>query len=210
MPVALSGCRTTPVDDLCFSQSVRAYGFSGHQCEDGSLFLSAGANALVRHELSLRSMADLRIWLPRLRANLRNVRLHLDLGGFARQLRDRAAWSPEHIPVGLEPEPDRKLMEGALHHIRRVIPQLGHARISRAWAGMIDMSPDALPILEGDAGPDGLVIATGFSGHGLMLAPVLGRALAGLLTGEPTEHALHNFRLDRFRDGNVPVPTSTL
>ena len=69
-----------------------------------------------------------------------------------------------------------------------------------ARAGFIDVTPDMVPVIDG-AALDGLVLMTGFSGHGLGLAPSAGRLGAELATQRPSEAALaeaHPFRLARF------------
>ena len=61
-----------------------------------------------------------------------------------------------------------------------ILPALADARVARIWGGLLDMTPDALPIIERSPEIDGLVIATGFSGHGFCLGPVTGRILPAL------------------------------
>ena len=77
----------------------------------------------------------------------------------------------------------------------RYPPAVG-AAVARAWAGLYDMTPDAHPII-GFVG-DGVYAACGFSGHGFMQSPAVGRAVAEeLLLGE-SELDLSPYRLDRF------------
>jgi sarcosine oxidase, subunit beta len=49
-------------------------------------------------------------------------------------------------------------------------------------AGQYTVTPDHRPLI-GPAGPRGLFVNTGYSGHGIMLGPAGGRLLADLLTG---------------------------
>ena len=78
-----------------------------------------------------------------------------------------------------------------------------HARVDRAWAGLYDMTPDAHPII-GPLGDD-VYVAAGFSGHGFMQSPAVGRAVAEeLLELEPT-FDLTPYRLERFA-GDVVFP----
>ena len=82
------------------------------------------------------------------------------------------------------------------------LPALGRPRIKSAWAGMIDTMPDVVPIL--DRGPvEGLVVATGLSGHGFGIGPGFGRVIADLVRGRPTGHDLSRFRFGRFGDGSA-------
>lgn len=60
-------------------------------------------------------------------------------------------------------------------------------------------TPDEYPIVDAPSeGPDGLVIATGLTGFGIMASPVVGRAVRAVTTGEPAPFPLAPLRLDRF------------
>ncbi|WP_165964296.1 FAD-dependent oxidoreductase [Actinomadura sp. KC216] len=67
------------------------------------------------------------------------------------------------------------------------------------------MSPDGLPIIDGSAGPQGLVLVTGLSGHGLTIGPVIGRITADLALKGRTDRPIEAFRLSRFAD-DVMMP----
>lgn len=86
----------------------------------------------------------------------------------------------------------------ALARGMEVLPGLADARIARTWGGLIDMTPDALPIIERSADVEGVVIATGFSGHGFCLGPVTGQILADLVLDRETSFPIEPFRRDRF------------
>ena len=80
-------------------------------------------------------------------------------------------------------------------------PPAAGARVERAWAGLYDMTPDAHPII--GTVRDGVYVAAGFSGHGFMQSPALGRAVAEeLLELEPT-FDLTPYRLERFAGDEV-------
>ena len=80
-------------------------------------------------------------------------------------------------------------------------PALGRPALARAWAGMIDVMPDTVPVL--DAAPlPGLFLATGLSGHGFGIGPGVGRVMADLVTGRAPGHDLARFRHGRFFDGS--------
>jgi glycine/D-amino acid oxidase-like deaminating enzyme len=70
-----------------------------------------------------------------------------------------------------------------------------------AWAGTIDGTPDALPVIDAVDQVSGLVVATGMSGHGFGIAPAVGKIVADLVTCGSSSHDLNPFRLRRFRDG---------
>ncbi|SFZ85924.1 sarcosine oxidase subunit beta [Devosia enhydra] len=79
-----------------------------------------------------------------------------------------------------------------------LVPSLGDVRLDRLWCGLIDQTIDALPVLDilPDAG--GVVLATGFSGHGFCLGPVTGKILADLAEAGTTSFPIAPFAMDRF------------
>lgn len=89
-------------------------------------------------------------------------------------------------------------------HVRSVVPSFldaGEGTIGDHWAGVDCGTPDARPIVDAPAvGPDGLVVATGFHGRGVMTAPVAATAVRSLLAGERAPFPTDVFALDRFTD----------
>ena len=85
-------------------------------------------------------------------------------------------------------------------------PWLNDAGMLEFWAGMIDVTPDAVPYLCAAPDHEGLFIATGMSGHGFGIGPGVGRLMADLMRGVPHGFDLHRFRFDRFTDGSKIVP----
>ena len=82
--------------------------------------------------------------------------------------------------------------------ILHLFPTLGAARILRQWAGSYDVSPDNSPILgDVDALP-GFYLACGYSGHGLMISPKVGKMMADLIAKSRKDPLLENFALRRF------------
>jgi glycine/D-amino acid oxidase-like deaminating enzyme len=94
---------------------------------------------------------------------------------------------------------DESLFEDRLARLRHRFPPAAEATIERGWAGLYDMTPDAHPIL-GEVG-DGVYAACGFSGHGFMQSPAVGRAVAEELLGLSPSLDLAPYRLERFEAG---------
>ena len=82
--------------------------------------------------------------------------------------------------------------------VSAVLPAFAEARVARIWAGLLDLTPDALPVLDQVPGIEGLVVAAGFSGHGFGLGPVTGELLCDLVLDRKPGLALDAFRFDRF------------
>ena len=97
-----------------------------------------------------------------------------------------------------------------LREIRRLLerrlPSLAKVPFADSWAGMIDATPDIVPVMDAVTGYEGLFLATGFSGHGFGIGPGAGRIMARLIQGEDPGYDLQRFRFDRFSDGSTIRP----
>jgi sarcosine oxidase subunit beta len=103
---------------------------------------------------------------------------------------------------------DEQLVEDWLRRLDRRYPPAAGIPVARSWAGLYDMTPDAHPIVGQVA--DGLYAACGFSGHGFMQAPAVGRIVADELLGEDPGFDLTPYRLERFARGAVFPETAIL
>ena len=100
-----------------------------------------------------------------------------------------------------EPSADESLLPDRLERLARRFPAAAEAGVGRAWAGLYDMTPDAHPIIGFVS--EGVYAACGFSGHGFMQSPAVGRAVAEELLGGASELDLGPYRLERFASGAV-------
>ena len=100
---------------------------------------------------------------------------------------------------GFEEVVDESLFDDRLARLHHRYPAARGATIAEAWAGLYDMTPDAHPILGEVA--EGVAAACGFSGHGFMQSPAVGRALAEEILGETPSLDLSPYRLSRFEQG---------
>lgn len=87
---------------------------------------------------------------------------------------------------------------------RRRVPPLADAKVMRAYAGVRDLTPDYHGILGPVAAAPGLYVACGFSGHGFMHAPAIGRLMAEIvLDGHASSMDIGALSLDRFGHGRL-------
>ncbi|MGH7111673.1 MAG: NAD(P)/FAD-dependent oxidoreductase, partial [Stellaceae bacterium] len=107
----------------------------------------------------------------------------------------------------LDPEPDPFVLNRAQTAIAAAFPLFRDIRIAERWAGMIDVTPDAVPVISPVEAVPGLVVATGFSGHGFGIGPGAGRLVADLVTGASPIVDPGPLRLKRFSDGSRPRPS---
>jgi glycine/D-amino acid oxidase-like deaminating enzyme len=89
--------------------------------------------------------------------------------------------------------------------VRELFPRLEFAPLGTLVPGTYDVTPDHQAIL-GQV-DDGVWIAAGFSGHGFMMAPAVGRSIAAAIAGDPPNEYLRALALDRFARGALlPEP----
>jgi sarcosine oxidase subunit beta len=96
---------------------------------------------------------------------------------------------------------DESLFGDRIERLVRRYPAAEGATIENAWAGLYDMTPDAHPIVGLVA--DGVYAACGFSGHGFMQSPAVGRAVAELILRGESSIDLSPYALERFEAGAV-------
>ena len=145
-------------------------------------------------------------FLPAAKAERRGLRLRLDKT-FAAEARMPKRWdldraSPFETVRTLDPDPVGSINDDAVRNLREIFPVFRQANVTQQWAGMIDVTPDAVPVISEVDGMPGLVIATGFSGHGFGIGPAAGRLAAEIATGSPTIVDPTPFRYSRFTDGS--------
>jgi glycine/D-amino acid oxidase-like deaminating enzyme len=88
--------------------------------------------------------------------------------------------------------------------LKRRLPASGDVHLQRGWAGHYAVTPDENPILGPHPTIPGLFIATGFSGHGVMLAPASGKALSeAIRLGHYETLDAMPYRLERFATGEL-------
>lgn len=129
------------------------------------------------------------------------------------ELRQRRRWSPDEVTPFeacrvLDPTPATKVVKAGFQRAQAAFPALQQARIAQVWGGMIDVTPDAIPVISRVDAVPGLLIGTGFSGHGFGIAPGAGRMLADLVTGDRPQVDAEAFRFSRFTDGSDVRPQS--
>jgi sarcosine oxidase subunit beta len=98
-------------------------------------------------------------------------------------------------------EVDEALVGDWRRRLAHRYPAAARAPVLRAWAGLYDMTPDAHPII-GWVG-EGVYAACGFSGHGFMQSPAVGRAVAEELLEGKSSLDLSPYRLERFAGDEV-------
>ncbi len=195
---------TAPLPPLTPS-GVWASDVSFRQKRDGSLYIAAGGAADV--DLTLEMLRHWRAFWPGYRKNWRLFRFHVG-GPLLNEVGRAMPWSdsrkhPFGHAVDEEPKPNVAKVERSLRALREMFPTLGEVAIMRTWAGYIDVTPDAVPVLGETPGPEGFLFATGFSGHGFAMGPVVGRTMSELILDGKPGVDIHGLRYSRFEEGDL-------
>ncbi|RWI89846.1 FAD-binding oxidoreductase [Mesorhizobium sp.] len=97
----------------------------------------------------------------------------------------------------LNPKPSKKILSEGLRNLRRVFPEFANAKVEQSWGCAIDVTPDAVPVIDTVDGISGLVIASGFSGHGFGIGPAAAHLVADMVTAQRPIVSAEPFKLAR-------------
>ena len=202
LKVLASVFRTAPLDggpDVAASGSVFAF----RKRLDGG-YTIARRNANVA-DITPDSFRLLLQYLPTLRENYGEIRMRIGRR-FLEEWRMRRRWAldeatPFEAVRVLDPEPRRAVLEEARSVLSRAFPVFARMQVAESWGGMIDVTPDAVPVIGEVPSMPGFFLATGFSGHGFGIGPGAGRLAADLVAGDTPLVDPVPFRFSRFTEG---------
>jgi glycine/D-amino acid oxidase-like deaminating enzyme len=203
--------RTTPAPAVT-ACAVWGPGVAFRQRRDGSFNIAAGG--ALDHDVTLDSLRQVRFFLPNYWKNRSLFRFHVGrplLASLAAALPGSTARRrPLVWDRGLEPRPNPAKVRRSLAELQRVLPALPSLAIAKTWAGYIDAAPDLIPVLGEVPGLRGLVLATGFSGHGFAMGPIAGRLVSELIVDGKPSLDIAGFRFSRFAEGAIGRPRNVL
>jgi sarcosine oxidase subunit beta len=94
------------------------------------------------------------------------------------------------------------IIEGTLQAIVELFPLFSRVRMNRQWGGIVDVSPDACPII-GLTPVKGLYINCGWGTGGFKATPGSGWVMAHTLAQDRPHPLNEAFSLDRFHNGHL-------
>ena len=199
--VLASVFRTAPLDggpEVAASGSVFAF----RKRLDGG-YTVARRNANVA-EITPDSFRLLLQYLPTLKQNYGEIRLHFGRR-FLEELRLPRHWpldktTPFEAVRVWDPAPKQATLNEARKALSRRFPVFARMQVAESWGGMIDVTPDAVPVIGEVPSLPGFFLATGFSGHGFGIGPGAGRLTADLVAGDPPIVDPAPFRFGRFSE----------
>ncbi len=107
------------------------------------------------------------------------------------------------VPHGLDQNSSFAFLGKYARALTRACPVLGEVKVLRQWAGCYDITPDANPIVGPVDAIEGFFQASGFMGHGFMMAPIVGKLIAEhIVDGAPSE-LFDKWNLRRFKEGKL-------
>jgi glycine/D-amino acid oxidase-like deaminating enzyme len=176
-------------------------GFGLRQRRDGSF--NVGGGSRVDHQIGVDTFRHFKAFWPAFRNSkadtslglgrhfLDDLRVDLDGGHLGRQLRrDRV----------LDPAPNQGTAARCLDAFRATFPEFADIEVVEAWAGIIEVTPDEVPVFGPLPGIEGLVVATGFSGHGFGMGPITGRLMAEVIADGKPSLDIAELRFARFAE----------
>lgn len=196
---------TQPLPEVFAGQAADNH-FAFRRRTDGGYTLALGAF----HELFIGPDAFRRLpkFLPQLRQNPFGTsyrpyapRDYPDAWFTRRKWAEHEISPFEHLRV-LDPTPNAWAVRQMQEKFADAFPHIGVPKIKLAWAGMIDSMPDVVPVVDHVPQFQGLIVATGMSGHGFGIGPAFGRIVSDMVLGKPPGHNLSRFRFSRFSDGS--------
>lgn len=100
--------------------------------------------------------------------------------------------------VGFDRSTNIRVMETILKYARYYVPKLSSVHIIRAIANFRPATPDGKAIVGPVDGQDGLFVLTGHEGDGISLSPLMGKAIADMICGRPTDRRFEEYNQRRF------------
>ena len=190
--------RTKPMNgpDITAAGSVFAF---RKRLDGGYSIARRNANTAEITPDHLRLLQD---FLPRLIGNRHEIRLRVGMRSWE-ELRTARSWSldqptPFEAVRVLDPKPKPGILVQARTVLARAFPAFADMQVVESWAGLMDVTPDAVPVIDQVSHMPGFFIATGFSGHGFGIGPGAGRLMADLVAGDRPVVDPAPFRLARF------------
>ena len=189
-------------------------GFVMRQTRSGTVHLNFHSSRAGEYDVTLDSFRHLRLFLPVFLRNRTLLRVHVG-SALARDVVRRlpgaeARRHPFKHTVDVEPLVNPTTVERCRAAFSRNFASLGEVRVQRTWAGVIDCTPDLLPVLGPPPALDNFLFATGFSGHGFAMAPLMGKVMADWALDGKAPRDLRPMRYSRFAEGDLHVPENLI
>jgi sarcosine oxidase subunit beta len=113
-------------------------------------------------------------------------------------------------PAGMNQVSSLEFLTTMCRKLTFLMPALRSVKVVRQWAGLYDVTPDAQPILGPVDEVEGFHQASGFSGHGFMIAPMTARLVAQAVLGQKPDLDIEHLNARRFSGGAIKKDRSVV
>lgn len=199
LPLIASVIRTAPMEGPT-DIAVGGPDFSFRKADDGGfIIMQRGA---VEAPLMLDHLLIGYRYLHMLKDQRKLLRISLGRD-FVRDLSLPRRWagrgpSPFEQVREMDPPANEAILAEAMANVCAAWPAFEAASVEEIWAGMMDITPDSLPVIGPIAKLPGLTVASGFSGHGFGTAPAAGHLAADLICAQAPIVDPAPYRFERF------------
>jgi glycine/D-amino acid oxidase-like deaminating enzyme len=185
---------------------LRAASFGARQNRNGAIRITGGYRySAMLHDLGLGDLRDVRLWAPAFWQSRKDVSLRIDLNALRKEIsatlaqlraRNRHVVVPRDHHPSASPRHRRRQLEA----LGELIPAVRGTRVQRAFAGIIDLTPDLQPVIGRVPGMSNAYVVTGFSGHGYMYGPGACKAIADVVSDGKSDIDLKPYRPERLSE----------
>jgi len=107
------------------------------------------------------------------------------------------------VPEGLDQNSSFAFLGLYARALVRACPVLANVKVLRQWAGCYDITPDANPVVGEVDEVEHFWQASGFMGHGFMMAPIMGKLMAQQIHDPKPQPLFDRWNLRRFKEGKL-------
>ncbi len=156
------------------------------------------------------SFRQFRRFAPALFEQRKELRLRLRPRAFLAEWHQPRRWrmdevTPFETTRVLDPAPSPSNLAQGRAALVRAFPGFAAMQVAASWGGLIDVTPDGVPVIAGISSVPGFHVASGFSGHGFGIGPGAGHLMADLVTSSPPIVDPSPFNFDRFSHLRKPA-----
>jgi glycine/D-amino acid oxidase-like deaminating enzyme len=195
--------RTAPLNNAP-ERSVTGAGFAIRKRLDGGYTVSHGS--ISNFDIVPDSFRFLKDFLP-LAWMARNILRPTWTSRFKTEWQQKKSWSlDEQSPFEqirtLDPIPIQSTLDKSKRNLAHAFPAFQDIEVVESWGGLIDATPDAVPVISPVDSLPGFFLATGLSGHGFGIGPAAGQLAADVATASEPLVDPTPFQFSRFSDGS--------
>lgn len=199
LPLICSVLKTKPMQGPT-DIAVGAPDFSFRKHQDGGFIITQ--RGALDAPLTLDHLLLGPKYIHQLKSQRNFLRISLGKYGF-KDLALARRWSNNSISPFekirmMDPIANQGLNQEAMNNLIQAWPEFANAEIENTWAGVIDITPDSNPVISRVEQLPGLVLATGFSGHGFGTSPAAGHLAADIISGHMPIISPAPYQFDRF------------